>query len=211
MGQFSLRLTNTYGCLPWECPVTHERNVIRLWSIIVINRALSAKQTWETGMNTREERDDNTIRVCNLPSPYTSIYAHACDKNTFRRQRITSLLLLCQLRRFKKEKKKSHLSIHQISNNNFPLSEDKMDRCMKMELIARENEKWGEEETEGRRKDGFSKPHGLAKSLPRTNKGLEKPLIQVQLIPAPQSAGSRTTRNSARQYIALRYEGLFEV
>lgn len=37
-------------------PVTHERNVIRLWSIIVINRALSVKQTWETGMNTREER-----------------------------------------------------------------------------------------------------------------------------------------------------------
>lgn len=37
-------------------PVTHERNVIRLWSIIVINRALSAKQTWETGMNTGEER-----------------------------------------------------------------------------------------------------------------------------------------------------------
>lgn len=60
------------------------------------------------------------------------------------------------------------------------------------------------------RKGGFSKPHGLVKSLPRTNKGLEKPLIQVQLIPVLQSAGSRTTRNSTRQYIALRYKGLFE-
>lgn len=51
VGQFSLRLLFTM-----RMPVTHERNVIRLWSIIVINRALSAKQTWETGMNTGEER-----------------------------------------------------------------------------------------------------------------------------------------------------------
>lgn len=63
---------------------------------------------------------------------------------------------------------------------------------------------------ETRRRNGFSKPHGLVKSLPRTNKGLEKPLIQVQLIPVLQSAGSRTTRNSTRQYIALRYKDLFE-
>lgn len=160
----------------------------------------------------RERNEMITRYVSVIFLPHIHLYMHTrATRISFRRQRITSLLLLCQLRRFKKEKKKSHLSIHQISNNNFPLSEDKMDRCMKMELIVWENEKWGEEETERRRKDGFSKPHGLVKSLPRTNKGLEKPLIQVQLIPAPQSAGSRTTRNSARQYIALRYEGLFEV
>lgn len=70
-------------------PVTHERNVIRLWSIIVINRALSAKQTWETGMNTGEER---------MITRYVSViflYIYACDKNMFRRQRIASLLSLC--------------------------------------------------------------------------------------------------------------------
>lgn len=75
-------------------PVTHERNVIRLWSIIVINRALSVKQTWETGMNTREERVI-TRYVSVIFFHYINIYIYTYDKNIFRRQRITSLSSLC--------------------------------------------------------------------------------------------------------------------